>query len=252
MVLLLTRSPGEWGSLTAIMSEFDGNVAIVTGASAGIGKATAEMLVERGAKVVLFARSEEKLQRIAKRFADRMLVVAGDVGEVADVQRLFAAAESRFGNCDLLVNVAGTIDPAPLVETTPEQWRRMFAVNVDGIFLTCRLALPSMLSRGKGAIVNVSSISGVPGPEKFPGWVSYCASKGAVISLTEALAVEVKGRGVRVNSVSPGSVDTKMWADASGGAPASMTAEEVAETILFLASSRSRPMNGQNLNVYAS
>jgi NAD(P)-dependent dehydrogenase (short-subunit alcohol dehydrogenase family) len=127
----------------------------------------------------------------------------------------------------------------------------MFAVNVDAIFLTCRRALPSMLDRGTGTIVNVASISGVPGPEKFPGWVSYCASKGAVISLTEALAVEVKARGVRVNCISPGSVDTPMWAEASGGAPASMTAGEVAEAILFLASERSKPMNGQNLNVFS-
>jgi dihydroanticapsin dehydrogenase len=91
----------------------------------------------------------------------------------------------------------------------------------------------------------------VIGPEKFPGWVSYCASKAAVISMTEALAVEVKSAGVRVNCVSPGAVDTEMWAEASGGAPASMTADEVAESILFLASERSRPMNGQNLDVYS-
>ncbi|HYI13572.1 MAG TPA: SDR family oxidoreductase, partial [Thermoanaerobaculia bacterium] len=157
----------------------------------------------------------------------------------------------HYGPCDILVNNAGMIDPAPLVETTFDQWRRMFEVNVHGVYLACRRALPSMLKRGTGTIVNVASISGVPGPEKFPGWVSYCASKGAVISLTEALAVEVKSRGVRVNAVSPGAVDTAMWAEASGGAPASMTAGEVAETILFLASDRSRPMNGQNLNVFS-
>ena len=127
----------------------------------------------------------------------------------------------------------------------------MFEVNVDGTYLTCRRALPSMLERGSGVIVNVASISGIPAWEKFPGWVSYCASKAAVISMTEALAIEVKSRGVRVNAVSPGSVDTPMWAEASGGAPASMTAEEVAETILFLASERSRPMNGQNVNVFS-
>src|SRR6185503_16904338 len=157
-----------------------------------------------------------------------------------------------FGPCEILVNAAGMVDPAPLVDTTLEQWRRMFDVNVHGIYLACRRALPAMLERGAGAIVNVASISGVPGPDKFPGWVSYCASKGAVISLTKALAVEVKSRGVRVNAVSPGSVDTPMWAAVSGGAPASMTAEEVAETILFLASDRSRPMNGQNLNVFSA
>jgi NAD(P)-dependent dehydrogenase (short-subunit alcohol dehydrogenase family) len=133
-----------------------------------------------------------------------------------------------------------------------ERWDRMFDVNVRSIFLASRRALPAMIAAKAGAIVNVSSISGVPGPEKFPGWVSYCASKGAVISLTEALAIEVKQHGVRVNCVSPGSVDTKMWAEASGGAPAAMTADEVAQSILFLASSRSRPMNGQNLDVYSA
>jgi NAD(P)-dependent dehydrogenase (short-subunit alcohol dehydrogenase family) len=234
------------------MSEFDGNVAVVTGASSGIGAATAEMLAARGARVAILARSGTKLRQLADRFGDRMLAVTGDVASLEDVERLFSATESRFGKCDVLVNNAGLIDVAPLVDTTFEQWRRMFAVNVDAIFLACRRALPSMLERGAGAIVNVASISGVPGPDKFPGWVSYCASKGAVISLTEALAVEVKGRGVRVNCVSPGSVDTAMWAEASGGAPASMTAQEVAETILFLASSRSRPINGQNVNVFSS
>ncbi|HEX2062504.1 MAG TPA: SDR family oxidoreductase [Thermoanaerobaculia bacterium] len=219
------------------MSEFVGKVAVVTGASSGIGKRTAELLAARGAKVVTFARSAG--------------TVTGDVSDPEAIERLFAETEARFGPCDILVNNAGLADPAPLVETSLERWRRMFAVNVDGIYLTCRRALPSMLARGTGAIVNVSSISGVVGPEKFPGWVSYCASKGAVISLTEALAVEVKERGVRVNAVSPGSVDTPMWAHVSGGAPAAMTAGEVAETILFLASDRSRPMNGQNVNVFS-
>lgn len=220
------------------MSDLAGKVAVITGASSGIGRKTAELFEKSGARVVTFARSAG--------------TVMGDVADQEAIERLFAVTEARFGPCEILVNCAGMIDPAPLVETSLERWRRMFAVNVDGIYLACRRALPSMLERGAGAIVNVASISGVVGPEKFPGWVSYCASKGAVISLTEALAVEVKDRGVRVNAVSPGSVDTRMWAEASGGAPASMTAEEIAETILFLASDRSRPMNGQNLNVYSA
>ena len=232
------------------MTEFDRKIVVVTGASSGIGQASAEAFARQGALVVLFARSKEKLEAIAGRHGDGMLAIAGDIAVPDDVERLFAHAEERFGECDVLVNNAGMIDPRPLLDTTPEAWDRMFAVNVRGTYLASRRALPAMLARRAGAIVNVASISGVPGPEKFPGFASYNASKAAVIAFTEALAVETKAYGVRVNCVSPGAVDTPMWAAASGGAPASMTATEVAETILFLASERSRPMNGQNLDVY--
>jgi NAD(P)-dependent dehydrogenase (short-subunit alcohol dehydrogenase family) len=232
------------------MTEFDRKIVLVTGASSGIGRAAAELFVARGARVALFARSREKIEAIAARHGDRMLAVAGDVADLADIERLFAEVETRFGACDVLVNSAGMIDPKRVADVTPEAWDRMFAVNVRGTFLASRRALPSMTARRSGAIVNVASISGIPGPEKFPGFASYNASKAAVIAFTEALAVETKDLGVRVNCVSPGSVDTPMWAAASGGAPADMTAEEVAETILFLASERSRPMIGQNLHVY--
>ncbi len=219
-------------------------VVIVTGASRGIGKATAELFANRGARVALFSRTQVEVART--------IAITGDASDEKDVERLFTQCESRLGPCEILINAAGMIDPERLISTSAARWDRMFAVNVRSIFLTCRRALPSMIKRKSGAIVNVASISGVIGPEKFPGFVSYCASKAAVIEMTEALAVEVKGEGVRVNCVSPGSVDTKMWAQASGGAPADMTPQEVAKTILFLATDASRPMNGQNLNVYSS
>lgn len=230
--------------------EFRDRVVVVTGASSGIGRATAEVFAREGAFVALFARSVEVLAAIAGEHGERMLAVAGDVAESDAVETLFTAVETRFGDCDVLVNCAGIVDPRRLHETSPEQWDRTFAVNVRGTFLMSRRALPSMLARRSGTIVNVASISGVPGPEKFPGFVSYCASKAAIISFTEALAVEVGGHGVRVNCVSPGSVDTKMWAAVSGGAPAGMTPGEVAESISFLASERSLPMNGQNLRLW--
>jgi len=232
--------------------EFNGKVVVVTGASSGIGRATAELFARSSARVAVFARSADKLESIARAFDQTMIPVAGDASSERDIDRLFSTTESRLGRCDVLVNCAGMIDPERLLRTTAERWDRMFAVNVRSMFLACRRVLPSMIERRSGTIVNVASISGVLGPEKFPGFVSYCASKAAVIGLTEALAVEVKEDGIRVNCVSPGSVDTAMWAHASGGAPADMTPEEIARTILFLASDDSRPMNGQNLHVYSS
>lgn len=233
-------------------SEFSGRVVVVTGASSGIGRATAELFAREGARVAIFARSEGKLVEIARAFDESVIPVAGDAAAERDIERLFTTTESRLGACEVLVNCAGMIDPERLIRTTAERWDRMFAVNIRSMFLSCRRALPSMIERRAGAIVNVASISGVIGPEKFPGFVSYNASKAAVIGFTEALAVEVKEHGIRVNCVSPGSVDTAMWAKASGGAPAEMTPGDVAKTILFLASSESRPVNGQNLNVYSS
>jgi NAD(P)-dependent dehydrogenase (short-subunit alcohol dehydrogenase family) len=228
--------------------ELENRVAIVTGGSSGVGRAAAEMLAMRGARVTIFARSAST----SGPFRENLSAVDGDVSDEAAIERLFAETESRFGDCDILINCAGMIDPKALIDTTPEAWDRMFAVNVRGTYLATRRALPSMIAKRAGAIVNVASISGVIGPEKFSGWVSYCASKAAVISMTEALAVEVKEFGVRVNSVSPGSVDTRMWAAASGGAPASMTADEVAEVICFLSSDRARAVNGQDVHVYSS
>lgn len=237
-------------SMLSLMSDLSREVAIVTGASRGIGRATARRLRSGGARVALFARSADALREIAASAPESYIAIDGDVTSEDDVERLFAATEERFGPCSMLVNCAGMIDPKPFGDVSREDWNRMFDVNVTGAFLTIRRALPGMKRAQRGSIVNVASISGVSGPQKFPGFVSYCASKSALIMLTESLAFELGDSAVRVNALSPGSVDTEMWAEASGGAPADMTPEEIAESVVFLLTDPSRPMKGQNLQVY--
>lgn len=234
------------------MDEFRGRTACVVGASTGIGQATAERLLAAGARVGLLARREERLAAIAAEHGAAAVALPCDATRPDEVDRAFSDLETRLGPCELLVTCAGLVDPRPFAETTPEQWRTSVAANLDSVFISIRRALPSMLHRGSGAIVCVASISGVRGSSKLPGLVPYVAAKSGVIGLVEALAAEVGARGVRVNAVSPGSVDTEMLRQAAPDAVPAMSPSEVAETILFLLSSRSRPIQGQNLHVYAS
>lgn len=234
------------------MSEFEGRVAIVTGASSGIGRATALRLAQGGAKVAIFARRGEELRKVAAPFGSSMIAVEGDVRNEDSIDQLFSRTESAFGACDLLVNNAGKVDPRLLEETTVQAWDDMFAVNMRSAFLATRRAIPGLIAKGGGTIVNVASISGVAGPSKSPGFASYSASKAAMIAFTETTAIELRVHGVRVNCVSPGSVDTAMLHQANPAWEPDMTPEEVAETILFLSSRRSSPINGQNIHVYSA
>jgi NAD(P)-dependent dehydrogenase (short-subunit alcohol dehydrogenase family) len=231
-------------------SDLAGRIAVVTGASSGIGRATAELLAARGALVTAVARSRDLLKEVAATNPTAIHAHAADVTDPAAVDALFTDVEQRFGSCSIVVNSAGVLEPRLLVEMTLKEWELHFSANVTSIFLTSKRAVPGMMTAGGGAIVNVASISGVAGPQKFPGFSAYCASKAAVIALTECMAVELGLHGIRVNAVSPGSVDTPMLRKA--GLDPDMTAGEVAETILFLASNRSRPINGQNLHVFSS
>jgi 3-oxoacyl-[acyl-carrier protein] reductase len=218
----------------------------------GIGRATASRLLEAGARVVLFARRSVLLQSFVDEAGKSALAVDGDVADEPAIEKLFITTEKQFGPCDILINNAGMIDPDLVVDTSRERWDRMFAVNVTGTFLASRRALPSMMERRSGVIINTASISGVIGTEKFAGFVAYAAAKSAVIAMTEALAAEVRPYGIRVNAVSPGSVDTRMLEQANPSLAPDMTPDEVAKVILFLASEGSRPINGQNLHVYSA
>lgn len=187
-----------------------GRGAVVTGGGRGIGAAVARELAAAGARVVVSARSADEIEAVAAALRDagaEAHAVACDVTDPAAVEALAAAAGERLGAVDLLVNNAGIATSAPLKAITLEEWNRVFAVNVTGTFLCTRALLPGMLERGWGRVVNVASIAGRIGA---PYISLYAASKHAVVGFTRALAAEVAAKGVTVNAVCPGYVDTPM------------------------------------------
>jgi 3-oxoacyl-[acyl-carrier protein] reductase len=188
----------------------DDKVAIVTGASSGLGVAFAKALAEAGADVALGARRVEKLEetkQLVEQAGRKAIAVATDVSKPEDCQALVDAAMEQLGRVDVLVNNAGILRSVPAHETSPEVWREVIATNLEGTWWCLRAALPGMLGRRSGRIVNVSSELGLIG---FPTYAAYCASKGGVIALTKAVAKEVAPSGVLVNSVAPGPVETDM------------------------------------------
>ncbi len=185
-----------------------GRGAVVTGGGRGIGAAVAEALAEAGARVVVSARSAEEIEAVAARLRGRGFEVEAvpcDVADPAAIERLAAAARGRLAQVDILINNAGISSSAPVRNQSLEEWRRLFAVNVEGLFLATRAFLPAMAERA--VVANVASIAGRTGA---PYIAAYAASKHAVIGFTRACAAEVAARGVTVNALCPGYVDTSM------------------------------------------
>jgi 3-oxoacyl-[acyl-carrier protein] reductase len=190
--------------------EIQDSVAIVTGASRGIGRATAVMLAKAGAKVVLNARKEsEALLHVGKELdAARSHIAAGDVGDFEASRSIVRSAIERFGRVDVLVNNAGTFGLRKTVDMRPDDWEAMFKVHVFGAFNMIRHVLPGMLERRRGAIVNIASFIAARPPG--PGRVHYASAKAALFGLTRALGLEVAREGVRVVGIAPGLTDTEM------------------------------------------
>ncbi|WP_247887429.1 SDR family oxidoreductase [Azospirillum sp. SYSU D00513] len=240
------------------MQRFIGTVAIVTGAGSGIGAATARRFAAEGASVILAGRTESKLRAVADGLdPDRTLVHAVDVSDQPAVERMVAAAVDRFGRLDVLVNNAGVATTGPLTETSTEDWRKVMATDVDGVFYGCRAAVPHLL-KTKGCIVNTSSVSGLGGDWNMS---VYNAAKGAVTNFTRSLAMELGPKGVRVNAVNPSLTFTAMTEDIKEDEallakfreriPLGRAAEpeDIAGVIAFLASEDARFVNGVNLPV---
>lgn len=228
-------------------------VAVVTGASRGIGKAIALALASEGAQVTLVARSRERLESVRQQIVDAggaAAAVSADVSLEKDVKATIATIAADHGRLDLLVNCAGIGVFKPLAETTLADWDRVMAVNARGAFLMCREALALMAPRRSGCIVNIASVVRVRG---YVNQGAYSASKHALMGLTKVLAQEAQPLGIRVHVVCPGGVDTDLVAQARPDLDRSllMQPEEIAEIVVWLASQQGRAIVDQ-INVRRS
>ena len=209
--------------------------ALVTGAASGMGRATAELFAAEGTRVVLVDIDGGAVERVAQALrgsSAEAVAVACDVASSADVKRAIDTAVDSFGGLDVVVNCAGVIRRASVVETTEQEWDRVMAVNIGSVFLTGKHAVPVMAAGGGGSIVNISSGWGLKGG---PDASSYCASKGAVVNLTRAMAIDHGPQGIRVNCICPGDTDTPMLRSEAR----QLGRDEAA----FLAESADRPLN---------
>jgi 3-oxoacyl-[acyl-carrier protein] reductase len=242
---------------------FDGQVALITAAAgAGIGQATARLLASAGAEVVVTDIDAKRVERVCSEIAAetgrRCSGHVLDVSDEASVATVVAAALSDHGRIDVLVNNAGSSQPAPIWETTIESWRRVIDVTLTGHFLTMRAVLPGMIERGSGSIVNIASIEAWT--SGTPGNTAYHAAKAGVLALTRSTAKQVAQFGIRVNGVAPGLVPNpflnrmippeelkRMEGEIPLGRP--VEPSEIADAVLFLAGEGSRSITGETINV---
>jgi NAD(P)-dependent dehydrogenase (short-subunit alcohol dehydrogenase family) len=230
-------------------------VAIITGAGRGVGRATAQLFAQKGAHVILFSRTQTHLDETLASITHEggnALAITGNVAQEEDVQKLFQIARETYGRVDILVNCAGMVAVRPFVDMDVATWDTVLAVNLRGTFLCCREAFRSMIEQKQGVIINMSSLSGVKGVEKFPGLSAYNVSKSGVAGLTEILAVEGKPYNIRVCAVSPGAIDTDMLHEAAPHLKAGMTPADMAEILLFLADNSGRMLSGSNIEIFSN
>ncbi|MDW7982770.1 MAG: glucose 1-dehydrogenase, partial [Thermomicrobium sp.] len=237
-------------------------IALVTGAGSGIGQAIAHRFAAAGATVVAADLDRPAAEATASFAPERIVPYPVDVRDEASVRALLEHTVARFGRLDILVNNAGIGTTRDLHETELDEWENVFAVNVRGVFLCCKYALPSMLARRSGVIINIGSVAGLIG---IPKRAAYCASKGAVVTLTKQLAIAYVKDGIRCNCICPGTVDSP-WVERLVALEADPVAarralearqpmgrlvrpEEVAAAALYLASDEAAAVTGSILVV---
>jgi glucose 1-dehydrogenase len=233
-----------------------GRVAIVTGASSGIGAAVTALFLELGASVVAMARGADRLAQLAGGLpAERLTCLRGDVSQAADVERLVALALERHGRLDIVVSNAGVHRTTPFLDTSLDEWRKLMAVNLDGSFLVCRAGARAMVDAGRaGSVVIVASTNALVAE---PSMAAYNASKAALASLASSLAIELAPHDIRVNAVAPGTIETDMTrplieaGHRFGGIPLGRIgdAREVAWAVAFLAGDEASYVTGTTLVV---
>ena len=242
---------------------FSEEVAWVTGSSTGIGRAVALALAERGCRVVVhYNRSEDEAREVVERISSsggEAMLVGGDVANAGEVKRMAGEIEERYGRLDVLVNNAGSlIERRKLEEMTEDLWDRVMDVNLKSVFLCSKAVLPIMKRRGKGKIINVTSVAARTGGG--PGSAAYATAKGGVSTLTRAMAKELVGEGIVVNGVAPGVITTpfherftppEMRERMTAGVPIGRegTPEEVAGAVVFLASPAADYLVGEIIEV---
>jgi len=241
----------------------EGKTALITGGGEGIGRATALLFSSEGARVGIMGRTKEKLDRVASESGGpgEIVPLHGDVSVEGDVKRVVDEFYKRFGRIDILFNNAGILEGGTVVTTSMEVWDRTIGINVKGVFLMSKYVVPLMAKHGGGSIINNSSVLGIVGMENC---VAYNASKGAVRQITRSMALDHAKDNIRVNSICPGYIKTKMDVEFMGNPPdaeeqldkiaAGMIplvrraeAVEVGHAVLYLASDDSRYVTGSDL-----
>ena len=239
------------------MRRLDGKVAVITGAGGGMGREAAIVFTQEGAQVCVADVNGEAAEETVSLCTGEACAVRADVADEQDVLAMYTAASERFGGIDVLYNNAGISPPEDdgILDTSVEAWQRVQDVNAKGVFLCCKHGIPHLLERGGGSVINVASFAAMIGAATSQ--ISYTASKGAVLAMSRELGVQFARRGIRVNALCPGTVDTpllrRIWGDDPAAAqrrlvhiPVGRLAQprEIVNAALYLASDESSYVNG--------